>query len=230
MLPIFPKFTLIIDTNQYAGNFERQMCAFLTGHTGECGVGRDMAQIYKEDTGDAKLTKFRNVISVPDEHGCSRPVSIHTNPRWAGDGVGNIFLIDGNSNEAELCAAYVKSREGYFSPLIRQKREIINQINSGKEVKGWTVKAAEREIAKHEDDIAKAKQLTRVNRYPAYLSVAIYFDSRPTPEQIEIIKERAKLFPAAYKKEYPYIVNDEDLLIESFRLEIAVVTATEEAV
>ena len=34
----------VIDTKQYAGNFEREMCAHITGHIGECEVGRDMVQ------------------------------------------------------------------------------------------------------------------------------------------------------------------------------------------
>ncbi|KKK83825.1 hypothetical protein LCGC14_2789530, partial [marine sediment metagenome] len=29
----------IIDTDSYAGNFEREMCAYITGRVGECGVG-----------------------------------------------------------------------------------------------------------------------------------------------------------------------------------------------
>ena len=34
---------LIIDTNSYSGNFEREMCAYVTGQYGECGVGKDLA-------------------------------------------------------------------------------------------------------------------------------------------------------------------------------------------
>lgn len=32
---------VIIDTNAYAGNFERELCAYLTGQIAECYVGRE---------------------------------------------------------------------------------------------------------------------------------------------------------------------------------------------
>ena len=31
----------VVDTDTYAGNFEREMCAFMTGITGACGVGKE---------------------------------------------------------------------------------------------------------------------------------------------------------------------------------------------
>ena len=41
----------VIDTDKYAGNFEREMCAFMTGIIGECGIGVEEAQLYYEQTG-----------------------------------------------------------------------------------------------------------------------------------------------------------------------------------
>jgi hypothetical protein len=34
-------YVFIIDTEQYAGNFEREMCAYCTGILGDCEVGED---------------------------------------------------------------------------------------------------------------------------------------------------------------------------------------------
>lgn len=44
------KLLFVIDTEQYAGDFERQMTAYLTGIVGECGVGKEEALIYRNET------------------------------------------------------------------------------------------------------------------------------------------------------------------------------------
>jgi len=44
-------YIFVIDTDYYAGNFERNLCAYATGYVGECGVGRQMAQQFYEDMG-----------------------------------------------------------------------------------------------------------------------------------------------------------------------------------
>ena len=101
-------FALVIDTNKYAGNFEREMTAFLTGIVGECEVGEEMVE---------KLPiSFDNVMLVNDDHGCGRPTSCYMEPK------------SGENN-----------------------------------------------------------------------SVAIFFETRPTDEQISFIKERVKLFDVAQK-------------------------------
>lgn len=63
---------LIINTNQYAGNFEREMCAYVTGQVGDCGVGEEMIVDYPND----EYLFEELVLQVPDEHGCYRPCSI----------------------------------------------------------------------------------------------------------------------------------------------------------
>lgn len=61
----------VIDTDQYAGNFERAMCAYCTGQIGECEVGSEFI--------DAKIASiFEDFVDcyVMDDHGCGRPTSI----------------------------------------------------------------------------------------------------------------------------------------------------------
>jgi hypothetical protein len=69
---------LIVNLNQYTGNYEREFCAFVTGATGQCGVGDDMAKLYVED--HPKGTRFcamsDRTSGQPDDNGCWRPVSI----------------------------------------------------------------------------------------------------------------------------------------------------------
>lgn len=77
-------YIFIVDTDQYAGNFERQMVAYMTGIVGECGVGEEHANDIKETLDDI-------VISVPDEHGCCRPATILSTPGYFNNGVGGHY-------------------------------------------------------------------------------------------------------------------------------------------
>ena len=62
---------LIIDTEQYSGNFEREMCAHITGQVGECNVGYDVAEEYSEKIEHVDWWKERIVSeSDPSGYGC----------------------------------------------------------------------------------------------------------------------------------------------------------------
>jgi len=81
----------IIDTDSYAGNFEREMCAYMTGRVGECGVGEEMAERYREDAGVRQGSEpNERIVDMPDDHGCLRPVAIRAMP---GTGVCNSVAI-----------------------------------------------------------------------------------------------------------------------------------------
>lgn len=63
-------YQLLVKTNSYAGNFEREMCAYMVGHSGECGVGSEFIE-------DEVAKRFEDKISGEnDEHGCYRPVKL----------------------------------------------------------------------------------------------------------------------------------------------------------
>ncbi len=62
-----------IETDKYAGNFEREMCAYVTGIVGECEVGKKYVDENIED-------KFEDMVKqVPDEHACYRPCACDGN-------------------------------------------------------------------------------------------------------------------------------------------------------
>jgi len=74
-------YEVIVKTNSYAGNFEREMCAYCTGVIGECGVGEDFADMFmdEEDPDGEKgyiIDQFTDLMyQMPDDHGCHRPVN-----------------------------------------------------------------------------------------------------------------------------------------------------------
>ncbi len=72
----------IIDTDTYAGNFERDMVAYMTGVVGECGVGEEGVALFKKDGCEKSGIDFEELVDpyVIDEHGCGRPASIWPTP------------------------------------------------------------------------------------------------------------------------------------------------------
>lgn len=64
--------TFVVGTNKYAGNFEREMCAYMTGVIGDCEVGKPEANLYFEKYDSA----IEGIRQHPDEHGVYRPVNI----------------------------------------------------------------------------------------------------------------------------------------------------------
>jgi ribosomal protein RSM22 (predicted rRNA methylase) len=71
-------YIFVIDTTDYAGNFERELTAYCTGCIGECEVGRAEAAKFNLDTGynDDTNPFYDLVAPCPDDHGCFRPCSI----------------------------------------------------------------------------------------------------------------------------------------------------------
>ena len=68
------RIIFVIDTNQYAGNFEREMCAYMTGIIGDCEVGREYADMFNKDINS---NPFQDLVSQqPDEGACYRPCAI----------------------------------------------------------------------------------------------------------------------------------------------------------
>lgn len=70
---------VIIDTDQYAGNFEREMCAFITGHIGDCEVGESEASKAQEEIVNQEWF-MNNISSKPDDNGCWRPCKLYMSP------------------------------------------------------------------------------------------------------------------------------------------------------
>ena len=96
-------YGIIVKTNSYAGNFERELCAFCTGVVGD-----------EDDTGSdfiepSEITvNFDNVELIPDEHGCYRPVELdEENP--------NNLIIWFSTEPTDEQIKFIKTRSEFFS-------------------------------------------------------------------------------------------------------------------
>jgi len=187
-----------VDTDTYAGGFERELCAYMTGVTGECGVGEEAQKLYEED-GHEPLEDL--LEQVPDEHGCHRPVAIQPTPGWFNDGVGHHYR-ESDYDEAEVVKKHNEEVEDYAK----------NTIEKGYADKAYAKKEADRHRKEHTIKKLKAK-------YPAYNSVGIYLTREPTEKEIAFFKERANKFVKEKRKTDRFSMDRNDKFkIEGFRL------------
>lgn len=169
----------IIDTDSYSGNFEREMCAFSTGHSGEYGMGRQNT----EETIKQQFAPY--IASVKDDRDCMTPVNIAITPGFGNNGYG--FLGDGSAD------SYKRAKEAYIN--YKKENELdraIKRVEFYKNTKAdnssniLELKRIETEIA----DLEKRPEDTFLP-YPAYQSVCIYF--KTLPENLEdILKKRCQ--------------------------------------
>jgi hypothetical protein len=85
------EYAIIIDTDKYSGNFERQLCAYITGCIGECGVSEEIATAAVFQLKEKAKWFDENVLAQNDDHGVSRPVRIEPTPGYFNDGLGNHY-------------------------------------------------------------------------------------------------------------------------------------------
>lgn len=94
------KYIFVIDTDQYSGNFEREMCACLTGHIGVCEVGIEESVKFREEVGEDMYESMDAWIEQrPDDHGTLRPCYLYPTPGYFNNGLGGEFK-DGQEEEA----------------------------------------------------------------------------------------------------------------------------------
>ena len=139
-------YLVVVDTDQYAGSFEREMVAFMTGHVGECGVGQkhaDLAQKESEALGfDPRMETyfgFPEVVYFSDGN-CRRPATIWETNTWVADGCGgykkspsgkgrclNSVAVgfSGPFNEEELKLLSARARR-----FCAEYRALAEQVNS----------------------------------------------------------------------------------------------------
>lgn len=195
------KYLFVIDTADYAGNFECELCAYLTGFV--WARGEEYAKMFRKET---ELKEFFNNIGMEyGEHGEAN-AEIYPAKGYFNNGYGQHYQ-DTPENEIIALQDYRKYVEKYYGDLIKQKEKIIELLN-GPECEerkryaniNWTISAANREKKDHQKQIDNANKLDKVPKYSSYQSVAIYFNSKPSQEQIKLMKERAYKFAELPKK------------------------------
>lgn len=109
-------YLFVVDTKDYAGNFEREMVAFMTGQVGECGVGEEAQAKFLETYPDATLPVVDwllvNVLQWPDDEiACRRPATIYLSP---GGGFNSVALCLQERPTSEV-VDFLKERAQLFA-------------------------------------------------------------------------------------------------------------------
>ena len=107
-------FAFVIDTDSYAGNFEREMTAHITGVIGECEVGEEFIDE------DFPFYNSGNVMQVADDHGCERPTSCWPNKEGSYNSVAIFF----ESKPTPEDIVFMKTRALSFDEAWRQASPI----------------------------------------------------------------------------------------------------------
>jgi hypothetical protein len=182
------KYRLVVDTNQYAGNFERESIAFATGQVGECGVGMGEADEAHDALTDEQLAWWEaHVIQHQDDRGVLRPAYIYPTPGMFNNGVGGHFPCT-DEGRTEALAAYKVANESYYGNQLAR----MDLIKPG--VANWTEENIQRERDRLRGAIETSNKATSVKEHPAYMSVAVEVDELPSEELLAVFHARMREF------------------------------------
>jgi hypothetical protein len=107
-------YAILIKTDSYAGNFEREMCAHVTGHIGECGVGDEYVD-------ESIAEKFEDYITQEsDETGCYRPAALG-------------YDLGGSSDDVVIWFNQKPTQE--HIDIIKERLKTYNEV--AKELNSW---------------------------------------------------------------------------------------------
>lgn len=209
---------IVIDTTSYAGNFERELCAYATGQYGECGVGAEIADAAGQEIAAIDWWAA-HIVHEPDQNDTLRPVTIWPTPGWFNNGCGEHYLDDPANYDLAVDAAVDYLRRYHDEHNVSVKERIASRnFESGDKPGAWTEEACLRTLASSEAHIRQVAE--RRQRHPAFLSVAIFVDEFPPESVLEEMRARAELFCGRPQDFAPTFKYGEEKAIEltGFRL------------
>ena len=116
------EYLIIVRTDSYAGNFERELCAHLTGIVGDCEVGDDYVDENIESIFEG------NIKTPPDDNGTRRPVSLG----------GCSKTKEFNSNDAVIWFDSIPTEEQ--QAIIKEQAETFNEVHVSKYSRNKAIK------------------------------------------------------------------------------------------
>ncbi len=194
-----PAHLFVIDTEQYAGNFERQLCAWCTGQVGECGVGDSEAEDFRAAHPEVAAALQGLVRHFDrDGSGCKRPACLVATPGWLNNGMGFHFK-DTPAQRKKALTAFKRDMVAYDQSQLAMVERRLAEQSFETTPHGWTRAACERTQARILASRAEVANMEEPHRYPAYLSVGIGFRHVPRDEVVELMQQRAALYAAQHK-------------------------------
>lgn len=204
-------YALVVDTDQYAGNFEREMASYCTGLEFPRG-----AEYITDEVENAEW--WEDNTYDDGEEGCS----IWTTPGWFNNGMG--WHYEDTPENREL--AVVKSRDSMIAYHATQKSVMEERLRNQNFDGTWTQDACERTLESIKASIANT-ELTVT--WPANMSVAMFSSEQPPAEVIDEVWKRAQQFNTVYQQHNRGLRKDTPITVKKIRLVMieTVVTKTE---
>jgi len=123
----------VIDTDEYAGNFEREITTYITGIVGDCGRDMKIQAHVRPLIPSDRLDMFDDLIgSESDDNGCRRPAKTYPTPGWYNNGLGFHYQA---GQEAQALAEYIKfvtENDTYEDDEIDEKIKQVKRDGVGK--------------------------------------------------------------------------------------------------
>lgn len=114
-------YMFVIDTDSYAGNFERELCAWCTGILGDCGIGDEYADDFILDFPNEQSRFVYKLAKTSDENGVRRPVIILSDEDRKFNSVGILFCEQPSREDIE----FIKVRAESFKGSDYQKFKVL---------------------------------------------------------------------------------------------------------
>jgi hypothetical protein len=192
--PTGTTYILVIDTDQYSGNFEREMAGYTTGICDyDRAHGKDEADDAKTANPDVTASLALKSKAVQHEEYGMVTNTIRATPRRANNGMGYHYDID-SGHEEEARAKAVESMRAYMAGQIEKcERRLANEDFEPERPGAWTKEACERTLKSAQQSIANAGKYMPC---PAYESVAMFFDAPLTDAELAFVTERANEYAA----------------------------------
>lgn len=114
------KYAVIVSTDKYTGNFERELTAYCTGRVGECDVGDELVPLYMKDFAlgeqDVPEDPFWDSLDwVSDDRGCPRPCSIYPSRKNDGTEPYNSVIMFFQEKPSAKQVKIIKERAKQYS-------------------------------------------------------------------------------------------------------------------
>lgn len=181
-------YKIIVDTDKYAGNFERELCAYVTGiYERDTGVGQEISEEEEENIEHFQWWED-NVSYFYNEHGSQTCVEIEPTPGYFNNGTGGVYKDEPENYEKAKTERNQSTQKYYQAQIDRYEAILKNPNLSSKEIND-----AKKQIKIYEREIVE-KNAQELVKYPAYYSVAIHCENEPPKEVLEEFKKRAVEF------------------------------------
>lgn len=195
-LPQGTTYILVVDTDAYAGNFERQLAGYATGVVDvERYHGTEEAEDAERTNPDMVAAFREKSVAVPhDEYGMVTN-TIRATPGRLNNGMG-FHYAEGDA--AAMEDARTRSKTSMAEYQERHLKDVRRRLAEGDfQADGpgaWTREACERRIESARASIDRAGEFVS---YPAFESVAMFFSEPLTAGEMAFVRSRSEEFAAS---------------------------------